>query len=346
MTHLCLGTIAQQVEPNELLHLFDYLCRFGLLNTAGHLFGQIIRMETPVFLQHADFADLNPQVLSWLLNQRSLKVTSELDLFDACIQWAKTACDKAGLEPSSTNVRKSLGQLVFLLRIPSMCGDDLVKTIETGIFDEQEQQILLQHKEQERQQMTDGITTDTPKHDFLLQFINGFFCRKRPCTVVVDLPYCPIMNQGKNCYVRPDCRHLSDDFRCNDPMRPQILLSLWVSRFTYLIQVCFRVRLEYERFEIQVLNDSNGQIYYEQTLTTRIKDNLINVSFQNPILFPPNTRLLITARAVLDEELNAEPDSMRSTFFNNDGDENELQIRYKADVFYPARFNVQFFKLF
>ena len=191
LTELCICTIAQQIERKELLHFFDYLFDLGLMETAGQLCCQIIRMETSMFLQHAEFNDLNPRVLSWLLNQPSLNIRSEFDLFDACVQWAKTACGKAGLEASSTNVRTTLGQLVFLLRIPAMSRDDLVKAIKAGIFDQQEEQILLQHNTQDK---VDKATMDTASRDFLSQFVNGFLRRNRPCTIVLDIPFCPYMN--------------------------------------------------------------------------------------------------------------------------------------------------------
>jgi hypothetical protein len=98
------------------------------------------RIQTRAIMKTPSFESLNRETLKELISQDSLNV-DELELFQACVRWSKTLYrqNHHGRESSARNVRKYLGDILYLIRFPTMDVKDFAKDPATsGILSDDE----------------------------------------------------------------------------------------------------------------------------------------------------------------------------------------------------------------
>ena len=57
--------------------------------------------------------------------QLNLWITSEMKVFKACMQWAENKCQQLQITTDGANLREVLGDNLFLIRFPTMTGEDI-----------------------------------------------------------------------------------------------------------------------------------------------------------------------------------------------------------------------------
>lgn len=97
-----------------------------------------IRIFTMDVLKSEAFLNCKREVLEHILHLDTLECT-EIGLFDACVAWAKSACQKNGLdENDSVNLKTQLGPCFYLIRFGAMQADDigniLLSKLVEGLF--------------------------------------------------------------------------------------------------------------------------------------------------------------------------------------------------------------------
>lgn len=78
------------------------------------------------------FNQIDHQVLVLLLQRDSLSV-DEVDLFRATVRWARHECQRRGLDETAVNIRHVLGQALYLIRFPSVSGDDFAFAMDSEV---------------------------------------------------------------------------------------------------------------------------------------------------------------------------------------------------------------------
>ena len=83
-----------------------------------------IEHEASAVLSSEDFTKLSKEALCEVL-QLNLQISSEMEVFEACMQWAENKCQQLQITTNGTNLREVLGDNLFLIRFPTMTGDDI-----------------------------------------------------------------------------------------------------------------------------------------------------------------------------------------------------------------------------
>jgi BTB/POZ domain-containing protein 3/6 len=84
------------------------------------------------------FVDIDYKTFETILARETLNC-KEINLFEAALTWAHSACVKMDLEPTSQNKRQVLGKALFLIRIPTMTLEQFANRVaQLGILTQQE----------------------------------------------------------------------------------------------------------------------------------------------------------------------------------------------------------------
>lgn len=109
-------------------------------------FGQIITKQPRALLESNEFVDCSRDFLKNLLSESLL--CDPMEVFSACMRWAKNACEKKSLDPAIIgNLRQELGDIFYLIPFWQMSQQQFPKCLRKykGLFkaDELEDLILI-----------------------------------------------------------------------------------------------------------------------------------------------------------------------------------------------------------
>ncbi len=89
-------------------------------------------------IQADGFMDIDISTLESVLSRETLNC-KEMHLFEATLKWANAECLRKELEPTPQHMRAVLGNILYLIRIPTMSLDEFANTAaQCGIFTSQE----------------------------------------------------------------------------------------------------------------------------------------------------------------------------------------------------------------
>lgn len=95
---------------------------------------RLIRGVTKDVLKSESFLQCNREVVENILQQNALEC-NETDLFEACIAWAKSACQRNGLdENNSENWKNQLGDCFRLIRFAAMDGKKMNEILSNEVY--------------------------------------------------------------------------------------------------------------------------------------------------------------------------------------------------------------------
>ena len=123
-------------------NLISWYARHGSRNEEEALL-TYLKKNMNTFILMKDFDDLNEDFLKRLLDDDDLNV-KELDLFLACVKWARKRCFERGLACFAQNLRQAMKPFIDKIRFPTMtlaefnCGP-----LESGILKESEEIAIL-----------------------------------------------------------------------------------------------------------------------------------------------------------------------------------------------------------
>ena len=87
-----------------------------------------IEQEASAVLSSDDFPKLSKEALREVL-QLNLQITSEMKVFEACMQWAENKCQQLQITTDGANLREVLGDNFSLIRFPTMTADDISDSV-------------------------------------------------------------------------------------------------------------------------------------------------------------------------------------------------------------------------
>lgn len=99
-------------------------------------FERIIRNHAKTLLESNEFLKCSREILISILKIRFL-LCDPMDIFEACIEWAKNACDTSGMDSSSVeNQRDQLGESIYLIPFRQMDATQIFACIkhQKGLF--------------------------------------------------------------------------------------------------------------------------------------------------------------------------------------------------------------------
>lgn len=89
-------------------------------------------------IQDTKFTSIKRSTLKFILQHDKLKA-NELQLFDACLGWAKAECGRNCIDPNRTHLREVLGDLLYLIRLNSLSSKEFLNQLyRTEFFSDKE----------------------------------------------------------------------------------------------------------------------------------------------------------------------------------------------------------------
>ena len=120
--------IMNTIDCESFFELVDIVQNFEI-EELSHQLGQFITENTDKLIENDKFVALQRDSLALILKQSSLSI-SESELFDACMKWTRAECGRNAIElPTSKQLRQTLGDLLFLMRIQSFNSEDWVRLV-------------------------------------------------------------------------------------------------------------------------------------------------------------------------------------------------------------------------
>jgi BTB/POZ domain-containing protein 1/2 len=87
-----------------------------------------IQANASAVLSSEDFSEISHQALHKVL-QLNLKITKELEVFEAAMKWAEHKCQALNQPTEGHNQRKVLGDCIYLIRFPTMSLDEFTEVV-------------------------------------------------------------------------------------------------------------------------------------------------------------------------------------------------------------------------
>lgn len=99
---------------------------------------EVLDAQAELALKSEGFTDIDMRTFESILARETLNCR-EINLFEAALCWAHSACLKTDVEPTAENKRRILGKALFLIRIPTMTLEQFANHVaQIGILTQQE----------------------------------------------------------------------------------------------------------------------------------------------------------------------------------------------------------------
>ena len=162
LASLVVDLILKRVTKENVLEIFEQtrIYEFAKLD---FLIKIMIQSKTHHLIYAKSFVNIQKSTLEFLLSQPKLSI-SEPELFDACIRWVRAECGRNGVDPQPAQLRKNLGDLVYLIRIFSFVTKAFMKGPGlSGIFTSNEIVEVIYHLESLKESNNAFIAKFNPK---------------------------------------------------------------------------------------------------------------------------------------------------------------------------------------
>ena len=87
-----------------------------------------VKDDAPAVLASDEFLNLSTKALEEVLSLE-LKITRELEVFQAALKWAEVKCAKFKKSPEGPNLREVMGNSFFLIRFPTMTVEEFTDSV-------------------------------------------------------------------------------------------------------------------------------------------------------------------------------------------------------------------------
>ena len=135
----CSRYLRQSVNPSNACFILERAMFFSD-STMQLRSKNTIMKKTRDALKSDCFREISHSTLCAILEFDSFSV-EEIDIFNACLDWAKTECDRQDLHmyTSTENMRNVLGGALYLIRIPTIPSDDFENiVVKSGVLRQEE----------------------------------------------------------------------------------------------------------------------------------------------------------------------------------------------------------------
>lgn len=132
--NVCIEFLEKHLTHEHLL--FGYQLAISLENEHLKAFcATRIQIIIDVLLESESFITCDREVLEHILRLDTLEC-DEINLFNACIEWAKAACHKNGIDAfNSENLKNQLGPCFNLIRFGAMEGEQIAEILANKVYD-------------------------------------------------------------------------------------------------------------------------------------------------------------------------------------------------------------------
>ena len=87
-----------------------------------------IKDDASAVLASDEFLNLSTKALEEVLSLE-LKISTELEVFQAALKWAEVKCANLKISPERSNLREVMGNNLFLIRFPTMTAEEFTESV-------------------------------------------------------------------------------------------------------------------------------------------------------------------------------------------------------------------------
>ena len=127
LTKRCTDFLEKKISPATAAGILQHSMMFDEKDLKNKVLAKIVD-EASAVLKSDDFLQLSKEALHQVL-QLNLKISKELEVFEACMKWAENKCQELGKRADRENMRKALGENLYLIRFPTMTLNDMRGTV-------------------------------------------------------------------------------------------------------------------------------------------------------------------------------------------------------------------------
>lgn len=121
----CVDFLFQIMTMDEIIWTYQLGIRYDI-EKIKNFCEPLVSIHIKDLLVSDHFIQCDHQTLSEISKSDTL-ACRESELFDACISWAKAACEKSGEDATNSNLRSKLGSAITQIRFSSMTADEFLR---------------------------------------------------------------------------------------------------------------------------------------------------------------------------------------------------------------------------
>ena len=123
----CMETIYANLTPENVLNVLENRMLFDKTDIEKRCWDTVDRFTSTV-VKSDQFNDINHSTLISIVKRDTLNI-SEVELFEALLQWGRNQCWNQGVDATFENTRKMLGNFIYEIRILSMTKEQFLNNV-------------------------------------------------------------------------------------------------------------------------------------------------------------------------------------------------------------------------
>ena len=123
----CTQFVEEHMTTEDLPQLLDQSLFFDETELKNKVLAKV-KDDASAVLASDEFLNLSTKALEEVLSLE-LKITRELEVFQAAVKWAQAKCTKLRRSPEGSNLREVMGNNLFLIRFPTMTAKEFTESV-------------------------------------------------------------------------------------------------------------------------------------------------------------------------------------------------------------------------
>ena len=123
----CTEFMEEHITTENLPQLLDQSLFFDETELKNKVLTKM-KDDAAAVLASDEFLSLSTKALEEVLSLE-LRITTELEVFQAALKWAEGKCAKFKRSPEGPNLREVMGNSLFLIRFPTMTADEFTDSV-------------------------------------------------------------------------------------------------------------------------------------------------------------------------------------------------------------------------
>ena len=123
----CTQFLEEHMTTENLPQVLDQTLLFDETELKNKVLAKV-KDDAPAVLASDEFLNLSTKALEEVLSLE-LKITRELEVFQAVQKWAKAKCAQLKRSPEGPNLREVMGNNLFLIRFPTMTAKEFTEFV-------------------------------------------------------------------------------------------------------------------------------------------------------------------------------------------------------------------------
>ncbi|RZF44508.1 hypothetical protein LSTR_LSTR002281 [Laodelphax striatellus] len=178
LSEKCVSFIQEKhIQPSEVLEFVE-ICKVHYILEFEELCNRVIQQSTDKVFESDYFLLAGPEVIELILNFSSLKLNSEIDVFQNFEKWVIAEAERKGIDVGEI-MTGSIGHLKKYIRFLSMSSDDFItKVVGSPLLTPEEKlAVACNLKKADSNSMPKSLSLEWQPRKFITTFLDSKFYR-------------------------------------------------------------------------------------------------------------------------------------------------------------------------